>query len=146
MEIVVRRAAVEDYGRWRELWEGYIAFAGSQLDEQVTRHTWQRIMTKGSALCCLVADVNGVVGGFALAVLHEGTWVTTKVCYLEDLFVDANLRGAGVGRALLTGLRAEGKKEGWARIYWLTRETNPARKLYDQMANVGDYVRYTMSL
>jgi GNAT superfamily N-acetyltransferase len=145
MEIVVRRAAAEDYTRWRELWDAYIAFAQSQLDESVTQHTWQRIVD-GSSLRCLVAEADGAVCGFALAVLHEGSWVTHPVCYLEDLFVDQLMRGVGAGRALLEGLRAEGEKEGWAKIYWLTRAGNPARKLYDQLATVGDYVRYTMPL
>jgi GNAT superfamily N-acetyltransferase len=145
MDIVVRRATAEDYGRWRELWDAYIAFANSQLDESVTQHTWQRIVV-GASLRCMVAEVGGAVCGFALAVLHEGSWVTRPVCYLEDLFVDRAMRGIGAGRALLEGLRAEGKKEGWAKIYWLTRESNPARKLYDQLATVGDYVRYTMPL
>jgi hypothetical protein len=40
--------------------------------------------------------------GFAMCVLHEGTWSTAPICYLEDLFVDAAERGAGpVRRSLM---------------------------------------------
>jgi hypothetical protein len=39
--------------------------------------------------------------GFAMCILHEGTWSTAPICYLEDLFVDAAERGAGAGKGSL---------------------------------------------
>lgn len=41
---------------------------------------------------------------------------------------------------------AEGKREGWSKLYWVTRENNPARKLYDRYGDADDYVRYRLSL
>jgi GNAT superfamily N-acetyltransferase len=81
----------------------------------------------------------------SMCILHEGTWSTAPVCYLEDLFVDADERGAGAGKALIDALIEEGKREGWSKLYWVTRE-NPARKLYDKYGEADDYVRYRLSL
>ncbi|MFP8516910.1 GNAT family N-acetyltransferase [Enterobacter hormaechei] len=66
--------------------------------------------------------------------------------YLEDLFVDAAERGAGAGKALIDALIDEGKREGWSKLYWVTRMNNPARKLYDHYGEADDYVRYRISL
>jgi hypothetical protein len=37
------------------------------------------------------------------------------------------------------------RAEGWARLYWVTRQDNePARKLYDQFAQADGFVRYVI--
>ncbi len=77
--------------------------------------------------------VTGAVVGFANYVLHPNTWGVQLVCYLEDLFVSAELRGAGAGRALIDWLIATGKRQSWSRVYWMTQESNRvARRLYDR--------------
>jgi len=86
------------------------------------------------------------VVGFAICVLHEGTWVTQPLCYLEDLFVDDAARGKGAGRALIEAIINEAREKGWSKVYWVTREGNPARALYDKLAVVDDYVRYRITI
>lgn len=146
MTITVRALRAEDYADWRPLWDGYTAFYECKLDESVTASTWERALSPHSALLCRVAEIDGKVVGFALCVLHEGTFSTAPVCYLEDLFVDANVRGSGAGKALIEALQAEGKREGWTTLYWVTRQNNPARKLYDKFSEADDFVRYRLSL
>lgn len=146
MTVTIRALRAEDYSRWRSLWDGYTQFYGCELDESVTACTWERALNPLSSLFCRVAEIDGKVIGFALCVLHEGTWSTTPICYLEDLFVDEAARGAGAGQALIDALIAEGKGEGWSKLYWVTRENNPARKLYDRFGEADDYVRYRISL
>lgn len=48
----------------------------------------QRMLDVNSSVLGRVAVVDDAVVGFAICVLHEGTRVTTPICYLEDLFVD----------------------------------------------------------
>lgn len=146
MNVTIRALRAEDYSRWRPLWDGYTRFYGCDLDESVTACTWERALNPRSSLFCRVAEIDGKVIGFALCVLHEGTWSTAPICYLEDLFVDEAARGAGAGQALIDALIAEGKGEGWSKLYWVTRESNPARKLYDRFGEADDYVRYRISL
>ncbi|HIE5387751.1 TPA: N-acetyltransferase family protein [Enterobacter cancerogenus] len=146
MTVTIRALRAEDYSRWRPLWDGYTQFYGCELDESVTACTWERALNPLSSLFCRVAEIDGKVIGFALCVLHEGTWSTAPICYLEDLFVDEAARGAGAGQALIYALIAEGKAEGWSKLYWVTRENNPARKLYDRFGEADDYVRYRISL
>jgi GNAT superfamily N-acetyltransferase len=146
MTVIVRALRKGDYAGWRPLWDGYTAFYACELDEFVTALTWERALNSHSSLFCRVAEIDGKVIGFAMCVLHEGTWTTAPVCYLEDLFVDENVRGKGAGKALIEALQAEGKREGWSTLYWVTRQNNPARKLYDMFSEADDFVRYRVSL
>lgn len=146
MTIKVRELRPEDYAQWRLLWDGYVSFYNHHLDASVTKCTWERALNPDSALLCRVAETEGKTIGFALCVLHEGTWTTAPICYLEDLYVDADARGMGAGKALLDALQYEGKREGWSMLYWMTRQENPARRLYDRYAGVDDFVRYRVQL
>lgn len=142
---VIRAALPSDGPVWLELWRGYCAFYGAQVSDEVTARTWKRILDPDSAVMCLVAEVEGQVRGFANCVVHEATWEIQPICYLEDLFVAPEARGAGLGHALIDWLRNSMRAEGWARLYWMTREDNAdARKLYDRFALADGFVRYVV--
>jgi ribosomal protein S18 acetylase RimI-like enzyme len=90
---------------------------------------------------------SGATVGLANYVLHPYTWGPAQVCYLEDLYVAPEARGAGVGRRLIEHLVEEGRQRGWARVYWHTREDNAdARRLYDRFGPADGFVRYTVPL
>ena len=94
---------------------------------------------------CVVAEVDGEVQGFANCVVHENTWETQAVCYLEDLYVRSDARRRRVASALLEWLRNAMRAEGWARIYWVTQADNAqARSLYDRFTEADDFVRYVV--
>src|SRR4051812_40036648 len=97
----IRAALPADEPAWRELWRGYCRFYNAQLSDEVTDRTWKRILDPDSAIMCVVAEVEGRVVGFANCVVHENTWETQAICYLEDLFVAPGARKRGVGAALL---------------------------------------------
>lgn len=145
-QIVIRDIAPADRADWFRLWAGYNAFYEAEVAPPISERTWQRLLDPGSNLFGRIAEIEGRVLGFSLSVLHEGTWVDAPICYLEDLFVDPGARGQGVGRALIADLVALGRQRGWSRLYWHTREDNPARKLYDEFTAADDFVRYRLTL
>jgi GNAT superfamily N-acetyltransferase len=142
---IIRAAVPADEATWRELWRGYCRFYQAQLPEEVTNRTWKRILDPDAQVMCIVAEVDGEVLGFANCVVHENTWETQAVCYLEDLFVTPKARGRGIGAALLEWLRNAMRAEGWARLYWVTKaENTQARRLYDRFAHTDGFVRYVI--
>jgi GNAT superfamily N-acetyltransferase len=144
---VIRAALPSDETVWRKLWRGYCDFYLAALPDEVTDRTWKRILDPDSAVMCIVAEVEGQVCGFANCVVHENTWETQPVCYLEDLFVAPGARGHGVATALIEWLRNAMRAEGWARLYWMTREDNAnARRLYDRFTQADGFVRYVVRL
>jgi GNAT superfamily N-acetyltransferase len=142
---VIRAALPADEAAWCQLWQGYCEFYRADVPPEVTRRTWNRILDPDSAVMCIVAEVEGKVYGFANCVVHENTWEIQPVCYLEDLFVAPAARGHGLGKALIEWLRNSMRAEGWARLYWTTREDNAqARQLYDRFVKADGFVRYVI--
>ena len=142
---IIRAAMPSDEAAWRQLWRGYADFYRAHLTEEVTDRTWKRILDPDSAVMCVVAEIDGHVYGFANCVVHENTWETQAVCYLEDLFVTPAARGRGIATALLEWLRNAMRAEAWARLYWVTKVDNAqARRLYDRFTQADDFVRYVI--
>lgn len=144
--IRVRGIRPDDETAWRRLWAGYCAFYEVSLPAEVTAHTWRRILDPAVPVYAIAAeDRGGRVVGIANYILHENTWTRTSVCYLEDLFVEPDVRGTGAGRALLDWLVAETRARGWSRLYWMTKEGNAtARRLYDRYTRSDGFVRYVV--
>jgi len=147
MPVAIRSVLPNDQPSWQRLWRGYCDFYQADVRDEVTQRTWKRILDPDSAIMCVLAESEGQVVGFAHCVVHENTWETQPVCYLEDLYVDPAARGRGIGKALLEWLRNAMRAEGWARLYWVTHKDNhTARALYDQFAQADDFVRYVVRL
>lgn len=144
--VAIEDAQPGDEAEWCRLWAGYNAFYEASVAPQVTARTWQRMLDPASPVLGRVARRDGRLAGFSISVLHEGTWVASPVCYLEDLFVDPACRGLGIGGSLIADLVSLGKEKGWSRLYWHTRRDNPARRLYDTFVEADDFVRYQMAL
>lgn len=143
--MILRDLRADDEAAWRVLWAGYLAFYGEPLPEAVTRATFARAIDPASPILGRVAEIDGELAGFSLCVLHEGTWTLSPVCYLEDLFVKPDRRGAGIGRALIEDLVALARERGWSRLYWHTRQDNAtARRLYDGFVQADDFRRYRL--
>jgi GNAT superfamily N-acetyltransferase len=118
------------------------------VPEETTAATWRRIVDPAVGhMGAVVATRAGGTAGFANFVLHSFTWSERPACLLEDLYVSPDARGHGIGRRLIEHLVLRGDAEGWARVYWHTREENStARRLYDRFCPADGFVRYTIPL
>lgn len=142
-DLTIRPLHPRDRAGWEPLWRGYLAFYRADLPGDVTEHTWTRLTDPDSRVHGLVAANGGSLIGLAHLVLHETTWATSVTCYLEDLFVDRSVRGAGVGRRLIGAVYEFADEQGASGVYWLTQEYNaPARSLYDTLAHRSSFVVY----
>ncbi len=144
MAIRVRPVAAKDKARWLELFRGYVTFYEAEVPEPVIAVTWQRLLSGSDNMVGLVAvDETDTPLGLAALVFHRSTWSDSWYCYLEDLFVDPEVRGSGTGRALIEATYAEADRRGASRTYWATAETNArARLLYDRIAELTPFVQY----
>ena len=138
MTATIRKIEARDEARWRELWDGYCRFYERAPAPKVNDYTWRRIMDAASPVHGIVAERAGEgVIGIANYIIHENT---------SALFVDPQLRAAGVGRQLIDWLVAEMKAQGWSRLYWNTRENNyRARGLYDKYTPHSGFLRYVVN-
>jgi len=73
---------------------------------------------------CDLAFWNGAPAGFALWFYNFSTFAGKAGIYLEDLFVEPELRGRGIGKALLKGLARRCVAEGLPRLQWWVLDWN----------------------
>jgi GNAT superfamily N-acetyltransferase len=71
-----------------------------------------------------VAEVDGQVAGIALWFLNFSTWRGTHGIYLEDLYVQPQHRGSGLGRELLRTLAAVCVERRYSRLEWSVLDWN----------------------
>jgi GNAT superfamily N-acetyltransferase len=141
--LIVRPLQPEDREYWFRMWRGYQEFYQVEVEDRISEIIWSRLLDNDQPMWCLIAEIGGQPVGMMNYILHANTWTDQPVCYLEDLFVDAPLRGQGTGRLLIETLVKEAKTKGWFRLYWMThKDSATARILYDKLAVATDWVRY----
>ncbi|WP_375691824.1 GNAT family N-acetyltransferase [Pseudooceanicola sp. LIPI14-2-Ac024] len=135
--------AVEDEDSWRRLWAGYNAFYQRTVEERVTRRTWATLVAAAGEPHGFVATCEGRVVGFAHYFFVPSTSDWAPRCYLQDLFADPDMRGGGIGRALIETVYDAADRHDAAQVYWLTAADNyAARRLYDRVATLTPFVKY----
>ncbi len=83
---------------------------------------------------CLIAEWAGAPAGFALFHYNYSTWRGHAGLYLEDLFVLVEMRGKGIGKALLQKLAQIALEENCYGLRWMVLEWNdPALKFYESL-------------
>src|SRR5271166_4239586 len=83
---------------------------------------------------CLIAEHKGRPAGFALYFFNYSTWLGRPGLYLEDLFVEPEFRGLGIGKALLERVAAIAVENRCPRLQWEVLDWNtPAIDFYRAM-------------
>jgi GNAT superfamily N-acetyltransferase len=145
--VKVRKVEASDKARWMELFRGYIVFYEADIPAEQYELTWSRLMDPNYESHGFVAELDGKVVGLTHYSFQTSTWAPVNYCYLEDLFTEPEVRGKGVGRALIDEVKAVAEAAGSSRLYWNTDGTNStARKLYDSYVPVSGKVQYRIKL
>lgn len=146
-ELVIRYLEKDDEADWRRLWTAYLDFYESSVPEEVYRSSFDR-MLQGNAgtnneFRGLVAELDGKLVGLVHYLFHRHGWKIEDVCYLQDLYADPDIRGTGVGRALIEAVYEKADEAGRPSVYWLTQDFNhTARKLYDRIGKLSPFIKY----
>jgi GNAT superfamily N-acetyltransferase len=149
--LVVRPVARADFAQWLPLWDGYNAFYGrsgaTALPSEITQTTWSRFFDAYEPVHALVAESDENLVGLVHYLFHRSTTMLEPICYLQDLFTLATLRGKGIGKALIEAVYERARAAGATRVYWQTHETNQtAMRLYDNVANRSGFIFYRKEL
>lgn len=79
----------------------------------------------------VICYYEGAPAGFALFFHNFSTFLGRPGLYLEDLYVKPEMRGRGLGRAVLIHLAKLARERGCGRMEWSVLDWNePAIKLY----------------
>ena len=147
MTLTIRAIEEKDKDQWLKLWAGYLEFYKSTISPEQTELTWKRLINNEQIMFGFVAESEEGVIGFTHCLFRPSTWTETDYCSLEELFVDPNIRGKGIGRALMNKVIELAKEKNSKRVYWTTQEFNKtARVLYDSITPVSEFVQYRLPL
>lgn len=146
--VIVRPLEASDEPEWRRLWTDYLAFYETVLPETIYRLTWKRLLGGlPGDYSGFLAVLEGKPVGLAHYLFHRSCWLESNVCYLQDLYADSEVRGQGVGRALIEAVYRRAAEEGSKEVYWMTQEFNAtARRLYDGIADRTPFMIYQKNL
>jgi ribosomal protein S18 acetylase RimI-like enzyme len=132
-EISVRRAGVEDAAAIARLLDDF----NREFDEptpgvEALTATCRRLLESGEITVLRSGDGPD---GFALLRFRSALWSEGLEAYLQELYVVPDLRGRGIGRALLEATIELSRERGADGIDLNTGETDTAaRALYESMA------------
>ena len=86
----------------------------------------------------LVAEWEGAPVAFALFFHNFSTFLGRPGIYLEDLYVKPEMRGKGIGKAMLSHIANTAKKRGCGRFEWSVLDWNePAITFYRSIGAVA---------
>ena len=131
MNIIIRRALRSDCPRLMELVHELAVYERAPDEVTVSReHFEESGFGEKPVWWAFVAEVDGIVQGFALYYIRYSTW-KGQCLYLEDLLVTNEMRGKGLGKLLFDRLIQEAKEKGWNRMTWQVLDWNePAINFY----------------
>ena len=82
----------------------------------------------------LLAELDGVVVGFALYFANYSTFLAQPGLWLEDLYVQAEHRGRGIGGMLFQAVAEQARAANCGRMEWSVLDWNsPAIAFYKRM-------------
>ena len=142
-DMTIRRISDDDFEEWSTLFMSYRDFYRLAPDPAVVSRVWGWLVDDDHEVDAFVAVVEGRLVGFAHYRPFARPSTGTVGLYLDDLFASPDVRGTGVGRALVDEVTAVARRDGRSVVRWITAEDNSsARRLYDSLAQATRWVTY----
>ncbi|MEH6592535.1 MAG: GNAT family N-acetyltransferase [Halioglobus sp.] len=141
----IRPLQADDEVEWRRLWTLYLNYYESTVSEDVYTTTFSRLLSgDANEFFGLIALLDGEPIGLTHYLFHRHCWKVENVCYLQDLVVDKDQRGTGVGRALIEEVYTKADEADCPSVYWMTQHFNEAgRQLYDRVGQLTPFIKYS---
>ena len=127
----IRRAVKQDCSRLLELVQELAEYERAPNEVTVTLEHFQNSgFGENPMWWAFVAELDGIIVGFALYYIRYSTWKGQRM-YLEDILVTNDMRGKGIGKLLMDRLIEEAKEKKFNAIVWQVLEWNePAINFY----------------
>jgi GNAT superfamily N-acetyltransferase len=144
MTTTVNRLQAGDRAEWELLYHGYATFYKTLMTDQILDTLWGWIHDDDNPFFGLIArDADGRAVGLMHCRQMPSPLRGAVVGFLDDLFVEPDVRGQGVVDVLYEALNTLGKQQGWPFIRWITAEDNyRGRAVYDRLSEKTHWITY----
>jgi GNAT superfamily N-acetyltransferase len=113
---------------------GYQRFYGAEPDAERNRRFFSRFLHPSDEGLLLGAWANGSLVGFTTLYWFHSSTKAVDTVLMNDLFVRDDVRGEGIGRALIAAALDETRRRGAGHLEWYTGPDNrTAQRLYDSL-------------
>ncbi|MBL0118750.1 MAG: GNAT family N-acetyltransferase [Saprospiraceae bacterium] len=139
MEVVIRKALKEDCPEIMELIKELAVYekAGGEVTVKFD-HFVESGFGSNPVWWSFVATIDDKIVGIALYYVRYSTWKGQRM-YLEDIVVNLEYRGHGIGKKLMDAIIVEGKEKKFNGIMWQVLDWNePAINFYKRYDVVFD--------
>ena len=146
--LATRHATPDDLDALAPLFDAYRRFYEQPGDVALASAYLHARMERGES-AILVAEADGQMLGFCQLYPTWCSVAAARIFVLYDLFVDADARRAGVGRALMLAAQDFGRAAGGVRLDLSTARTNTrGQALYESLGWQRDdvYLVYNLPL
>jgi ribosomal protein S18 acetylase RimI-like enzyme len=146
---VIRPATRDDLGALLALIADYQRFyAGSARDDDHNERFFARFLAPSDVGMLLVASAGDDLAGYACLYWTFSSVTATDVVLLNDLYVRPEIRGAGVGEALVAAAVVVAGERGASHVRWSTMVDNRrAQRLYERLgAERSAWFKYEIAL
>ena len=124
-DIVIRNAQANDLSALYRLLKAKAAFDGALSALTASESDLGRVLFSDDPKCeFVVADLDGVLVGFAAFYPVFSTYAAKPGLWMDDLFVDEKFRSRGIGLSLLKCLAAKASLRGCCKLEWSLQTSN----------------------
>lgn len=141
---VVRAARDDEFDAWAALFRAYRVFYKFTPNEAIVERVWGWIHDADHETNALIA-----VGGDAqmVGLAHYRRFARPSTgsvgVWLDDLIVDPEHRGNGIGRLLIDAVTDISERNGCSIVRWITAADNlPGQRLYDTLSTKTTWITY----
>jgi GNAT superfamily N-acetyltransferase len=119
-----------------------------QIDAERNRPFFRRFLAPSEEGMLLGAWRGDRLLGYACLYWHFSSTQAVETVLMNDLYVEDDVRGGGIGRALIEASAAVARERGVSSLEWRTAPDNlTAQRLYDSTgAERSEWIEYDLEL
>ena len=142
---MIRFLEQKDKEQWAKLYIGYADFYKVPMNTEILDILWNWIHDKNHVVNGICFELDNKIVGIAHYRTMPRPIKGQYVGFLDDLFVEPEMRGQKIAQKLINHLKSLSKVNNWNSIRWITHSSNEnAKKLYDKIANNTGFELYEL--
>ena len=142
---MIRKLEKKDKKNWDKLYCDYANFYKVPMNTEILDTLWGWIQDESHDVNGFCFELDGKIVGIAHYRTMPRPIKGRYIGFLDDLFVEPNIRKQKIAQKLINHLKSLSKANNWQEVRWITLSSNEhAKKLYVKIANNTGFELYEL--